>query len=391
MPDIALLALILVAIFAGYLFGRAEKKKQLVQAQQNPLSKEYFVGLNYLLNEQTDEAIETFIKALDLNNDTVDTYLALGSLFCRRGEVEKSIRVHQDLLARPSLTPDQSVRVQLELAKDYMTAGLLDRAEAMLADLSRQNSPFRTEASEQLLKIYEQEREWQQAVEVTESLFRLKGEYYGPRLAHLYCELAEDCLNRNDRAGARRCLRTAFSRDRDCVRASLILGRIEFEEGRDREVIRTLQKVSRQNYRYIPLSLDLLEKASGRSNSERAHAGYLSRCLSEHPDTSVVLALTNILVKSRDEGFALEFLTEQLRRNPSLKGLNALIDLQLYKPADGSLTSLRLLQEVIDKMLEGKAAYQCHSCGFSGKEMHWHCPRCLDWGTITPVQGIEGS
>ena len=390
MPDIALLALILVAIGAGYLFGRAEKKKQLLQAQQNPLSKEYFVGLNYLLNEQTDEAIETFIKALDLNNDTVDTYLALGSLFCRRGEVEKSIRVHQDLLARPSLTSDQSIRVQLELAKDYMTAGLLDRAEAMLADLSRQNSPFRTEASEQLLKIYEQEREWQRAVDVTEALFRSKGEFYGPRLAHLYCELAEACLSRNDRAGARRCLRTAFSRDRNCVRASLILGRIEFEEGRDRDAIRSLQKIARQDYRYIALSLPLLEKASQRSGSEKAYAGYLSRCLNEHPVTPIVLALTDMLVKSRDQDFALEFLASQLRNNPSLKGLRALIDLQLDNPVDGSLTSLRLLQEVIDKMLEVKPGYHCHSCGFAGREMHWRCPRCLDWGTITPAQGIEG-
>jgi lipopolysaccharide biosynthesis regulator YciM len=390
MPDVALLALIMVAMLAGYILGRAEKKKKKELLPQQQLSKEYFVGLNYLLNEQTDEAIETFIKALDLNNDTVDTYLALGSLFCRRGEVDKSIRVHQDLLARPSLTPAQSVRVQLELAKDYMTAGLFDRAEAMLVDLSRQNHDYRIEALQQLLKIYEQEKEWQKAIEITESLRRLCGDEYAPRLAHFYCEMAETCLKQSDRSGARKMIRTAFSRDRDCVRASLLLGRMEFEEGKDRDAIKILQRVSRQDDRYIPLSLDLLERACNRSGNQRTLGAYLGRCLNERPSAAVVLAMTAMLMNSRGESASLEFLTSQLRRTPSLKGLNALMNIQLSYPSEQSLTSISLLKEVTDQMLEVKPVYQCDACGFSGKEMHWHCPGCHGWGTVAPVQGVEG-
>ncbi|WP_422133897.1 lipopolysaccharide assembly protein LapB [Endozoicomonas sp. ALD040] len=390
MPDVALLALIMVAMLAGYLLGRAEKKKKKDHFPGRPLSKEYFVGLNYLLNEQTDEAIETFIRALDINNDTVDTYLALGSLFCRKGEVDKSIRVHQDLLARPSLTPLQSIRVRLELAKDYMTAGLFDRAEAMLVDLSSQNHEYRVDALEQLLKIYEREKEWQQAVEIAESLRKLSGEHYASRLAHLYCELAEEKLLHNDRSGARKFIRTAFSRDKNCVRASLILGQIEMEEGRDREAVKALQKVSIQDNRYVPLTLEMLETVCHRSHQQRALGSYLARCLNEKSGTAIILAMTAQLMNSRDEVSAMEFLTIQLRRQPSLRGLNALINIQLNHSSDPSLTSIKLLKEVTDQMLLEKPVYQCFSCGFSGKEMHWHCPGCDGWGTLAPIQGVEG-
>lgn len=390
MPDVALLALIMVAMLAGYLLGRAEKKKKKEHFPGHHLSKEYFAGLNYLLNEQTDEAIETFIKVLDLNNDTVDTYLALGSLFCRKGEVDKSIRVHQDLLARPSLTPLQSIRVRLELAKDYMTAGLFDRAEAMLVDLSRQNHEYRLDALQQLLKIYEREREWHQAVEVAESLHKLSGEHYASRLAHLYCEIAEEKLRHNDRSGARKFIRTAFYRDKNCVRASLILGRIEMEEGRDREATKVLQKVSTQDNRYVPLTLDMLETVCHRSHQQRVLGSYLARCLNEKPGTAVILAMTAQFMNSRGDVFAMEFLTSQLRRQPTLRGLNALINIQLNHPTEPSLTSIKLLKEVTDQMLVSKPVYQCLSCGFSGKEMHWHCPGCHEWGTLAPVQGVEG-
>ena len=391
MPDVALLALIVVAMLAGYLLGRRDlRKKNHSQSSSQPLSKEYFVGLNYLLNEQTDEAIETFIKALDLNNDTVDTYLALGSLFARRGEVEKSIRVHQDLLARPSLTSSQSLRVQLELAKDFMQAGLLDRAEAMLADMARNNHEYRPEALQQLLKIYEQEREWSKAVTVGEELRKTGADQYAVVLAHFYCEGALICLERNDRASARKAIRQAFTRDKNCVRASLLLARMEFDDGRYRDCIKALEKVALQNSHYVPLTLELLEQAYSRLGNVRGFTAFLGRCLIERPGGAVILAMTKVLASDRGDEQALRFLTDQLGKNPSLKGLNALMALQLRNPAVGSLQSIRLLKEMTDKMLELKPVYQCNSCGFSGKEMHWMCPGCHSWGAIAPVQGIEG-
>ena len=390
MPDIALLGLILAAILIGYLLGRRDQYRRS-QNQDRTLSKDYFVGLNYLLNEQTDEAIETFIKVLDINNDAVDTYLALGSLFCRRGEVEKSIRVHQDLLARPSLTPSQSMRVQLALAKDYFSAGLLDRAEAILVDVSRQNNAFRDKALLQLLTVYEREREWHSAIDVAEQLRRSQGEQYAVHLAHYYCEQAEIELRSNNRVATRKAIRNAFARDKNSVRASLLLGQIEFEEGNYKEAMKVLQRVSRQNMDYISLSIPLLEMTSERLNWRNNFGSYLARCLNERPTSAIILAMTRMLLKEQGEQRAIEFLTEQLEKYPTLKGVNVLINLQIRsRRADGGDNSLQLIHRLTEKILESRPVYSCISCGFSGAKMHWQCPGCHSWQTVKPIQGIEG-
>lgn len=389
MPDFALLGLILAAILIGYLLGRRDQYRRS-QNQDRTLSKDYFVGLNYLLNEQTDEAIETFIKVLDINNDAVDTYLALGSLFCRRGEVEKSIRVHQDLLARPSLTPSQSMRVQLALAKDYFSAGLLDRAEAILVDVSRQNNAFRDEALEQLLTVYEREREWHSAIDVAEQLRRSQGEEYAVYLAHYYCEQAEIELRGNNRVATRRAIRNAFARDKNSVRASLLLGQIEFEEGNYKESMKVLQRVSRQNMDYISLSIPLLEMISERLGWRNNLGSYLARCLNERPTSAIILAMTRMLLKEQGEQRAIEFLTSQLEKYPTLKGVNVLIDLQIRSRQLHGEGSLQLIYRLTEKILESRPVYSCINCGFFGEKIHWRCPSCHSWQTVKPIQGIEG-
>ena len=392
MPDIALLGVILAAILVGYILGRRDQTRRN-QDQDRSLSKDYFVGLNYLLNEQTDEAIETFIKVLDINNDAVDTYLALGSLFCRRGEVEKSIRVHQDLLARPSLTPNQSLQVQLALAKDYFSAGLLDRAETILVDISRQNNDYRDAALQQLLKVYERERDWHPAIEVAEQLRRSRGDQYAVYLAHYYCEQAEIDLRSNNRVATRRAIRNAFARDKNSVRASLLLGQIEFEEGNYKEAFKVLQRISRQNMDYISLSIPLLEMTSERLGSRSSMGSYLARCLNERPGSAIILAMTRLLLRDYGELRAIEFLTDQLEKCPTLKGVHVLINLQLrYKERGmtGVKDNLNLIHRLTEKILESKPVYSCENCGFSGEKMHWQCPSCHSWQAVKPIQGIEG-
>lgn len=389
MPDIALLGLVLAAIIIGYFFGWRDQKKKNA-GSSNRLSKDYFVGLNYLINEQTDEAIDVFIKALDLNDDTVDTYLALGSLFGKRGEVEKSIRVHQDLLARPSLTPQQSVCVQLALARDYFSAGLLDRAEAILVDISRQNHSMQREALRQLLKVYEHEREWSSAIEVAERLRKTGGEQYSVFLAHYYCEQSEISLQRNDRVLARRAVRQAFARDRYSVRASLLLGKIEFEEGRYKEVIKVLQRIFYQDVSFVPLSIPMLELCFERLGSYRGLGAYLGRCLNERPGSAVIIAMTRLLLRENGEQQAIHFLTSQLDRHPTLKGLHELIGIRLRYQGEEPGGGLQLIRRLTERILELKPVFACDHCGFSGKEMHWQCPGCHSWGAVKPIQGFEG-
>ncbi|WP_330925623.1 lipopolysaccharide assembly protein LapB [Candidatus Sororendozoicomonas aggregata] len=387
MPDLSLLVLIVVAIVIGYLLGLYSKRRAH-SVEVASFNKDYFVGLNYLLNEQPEEAIDTFINALDVNSDTVDIYLALGTLFCKRGEVERSIRIHQDLLARPSLTTSQSIKVQLDLAKDYMYAGLLDRAEAILVDIIQHNHEHKGEALQQLLKIYEQEREWLKAIDIAEKLRRSSSEStYYKRLAFYYCELADHHLNENDRIMARRCLRNAMGRDRDCVRASLLLGKMDYQEGRYRDAIKSLERISRQNNAYIPLGLPLLEKCYDHLSGKGGYGGYLARCLNEKRGSTVIVAMTRLLLKEKGVQHAIDFLITQLYKHPTLKGLNMLVELEY---ARGGEQSSPLFLEVTKNMLALKPVYACSACGFSGKEMHWQCPGCKKWGVTMPIQGIEG-
>ena len=389
MLDVALLGVILAAIVIGYLFGRRDQRKKH-QVRGRGVSRDYFVGLNYLLNEQTDEAIETFIKVLDVNNDTVDTYLALGSLFCRRGEVDKSIRLHQDLLARPSLTPKQSVRVQLALAQDYFSAGLYDRAESILAVLVRQNHDLRDEALQSLLSVYERERDWSSAVNIAEQLRSSLGDQYAIHLAHYYCELGELKLLDNRRVAARQAIRQAFSRDKNSVRASLLLGQMEFEEGNYKESVKVLQRIARQDIGFILLSIPMLELAYERLGNHRALRAYLEKCLSDSPGSAVILAITRMLLRDAGHQAAITFLTEQLEKHPTLKGLNVLMDLQIRYQSDKRLAELNIAHQLLNKILESRPVYHCYHCGFSGLKMHWQCPSCHSWQTVKPIQGVEG-
>lgn len=389
MPDIALLGLILAAIVIGYFLGWCDQERRRSDGS-GQLSKDYFVGLNYLINEQTDEAIGVFIKALNVNDDTVDTYLALGSLFSKRGEVEKSIRIHQDLLARPSLTPTQSFQVQLALAQNYSFAGLLDRAESILIDLSRQNHELLDQALQQLLRVYEQEREWEKAADVAERLRRTCGAHFSGILAHYYCERCEVALAQNDRVIARRLIRQAFSRDNNSVRASLLLGQMEFDEGSYKEAIKVLQRISVQDISFMPLSLPLLEKSFELTGSLRGFGAYLGRCLNERPGTAIIIAMTRLLIRESGESQAVNFLTAQLERHPTLRGLNELIDLRRRFQGDLPDNVLALIHRLTDRMVELKPVFSCAQCGFSGKEMHWQCPGCHNWGVVSPIQGFEG-
>ena len=223
--------LFLVAIIAGWLFGRVNlfgrKPKKTVNGN---LFEDYFVGLNYLLNDEPDEAIDTFINALEINSETIETHLALGALLRRRGKVDKAINVHQALLARPGLSKEFSDSTRLQLSLNYIAAGLLDRAERLSNELLVENSPAKWAALEQLITIYQTEKEWEKAIEASEALLRNPANKKDDRkkgaAAHYCCELAEQQLQANQQNKAREQIKRAFGFDRHSIRAALLLARL---------------------------------------------------------------------------------------------------------------------------------------------------------------------
>src|SRR6185437_13377966 len=234
-PLYVLAALLPVTFVLGWWASRQAGARRS-GAEVSELSSDYFRGLNYLLNEEQDKAIEVFLKLAEYNRDTVETHLALGNLFRRRGEVDRAIRLHQHLVSRPNLSEPMKTVALLELGEDYMRAGLLDRAEALFADLVAMNA-HAPSALRHLIAIYQHERDWNKAIEHARRLEVMTGEDEAPMIAQFYCELAERSRQHGARVEARDYLEQAFRCLPDCVRAWMLTGRLHAEEGQHAEAV----------------------------------------------------------------------------------------------------------------------------------------------------------
>ncbi|MCY4328597.1 MAG: lipopolysaccharide assembly protein LapB [Endozoicomonadaceae bacterium] len=392
MFDPTLLALILTSIFIGFLLGRWQpfSKKKTTFQDENNLNNEYFTGLNYLLNEQTDEAIDSFIKALELStDDNVKTYIIIGRLFRRRGEIEKAIQAHQDILARSSLTKEQSFQVQLELAHDYLKAGLLDRAEALLLELSQVEWSQKDEAVKSLLSVYEQEKEWQKAIDLIMELPHINVTM-AIQTGHYYAELANICLQQKEFLQARQNIKKSMAFDKRGVRSNLQLGLLEYKLGNYREATRVLQKIARKNPLFISESIELLEKCYEHIHTQHGLSTYLAYCLKNYPGIAVIAATTRKIAASQSDHEASQFAAERIIQHPSLKGMDFLIENQLHNIKGNGQQLVLLLRDIVKKILAAQPIYRCMNCGFEGKELHWRCPRCHVWGKIEPITGLEG-
>ncbi|RMG28013.1 MAG: lipopolysaccharide assembly protein LapB, partial [Gammaproteobacteria bacterium] len=211
------------------------------------INSEYFRGLNYLLDEQPDKAIEVFIRMVEVDNETVETHLALGNLFRRRGEVDRAIRIHQNLIARPTLDAEQRGQALLELGQDYMRAGLLDRAEGILREVDEKFPAFSLRALRLLLELYQQEKEWDKAIEVARRLERREKGGHAAEIAQFFCERAEAALAAGDLGTAQHYVREALTVEHECARALLLQGRLLLETGQPRQALRALRRIGEQD------------------------------------------------------------------------------------------------------------------------------------------------
>ncbi|TDX30224.1 lipopolysaccharide biosynthesis regulator YciM [Modicisalibacter xianhensis] len=394
MPDLLLLALLLAAIAIGWWLGRREAIKPHRQSQQQAsLSRDYFVGLNYLLNEQPDRAIETFVQALEVNSDTIETHIALGNLFRSRGEADRAVKIHQNLLARPSLTNAQSDQVQLELARDFLHLGLLDRSERLLQQVLRdtQNDTMRQAARRLLVDLFEREREWQQALDVALPQMVRQDQDIQRAAAHWHCELAQQDMQSASPALARKRLRQALSIDECCVRANWLLARLEQETGNYKAEIRFLRRIPEQDRDFAPVVLEPLRDAYYKLENEPGLEQYLRQSVAATPHISAVLMLAELVERREGIEEATRLVSEQLASTPSLRGIDYLMDLSLLDTTDAPQRErIALLKQHTEKLLAARPRFRCQRCGFSGGQLLWQCPSCRHWGTTKPITGLEG-
>ncbi len=386
LPTVALL--LPLAALSGWFFGRrgSERSRRVGVSE---LSSSYFRGLNYLLNEQPDKAIEVFLKLAEFNRDTVETHLALGNLFRRRGEVDRAIRVHQHLIARPNLSNEEKTVAMLELGEDYMRAGLLDRAETLFADLVAIDAHVPS-ALRHLINIYQHEKDWAKAIEHARRLEATNGESEGPMIAQFYCELAEQARNAKNFSAAQEQLEHAFESQPECVRAYIVLGRIEAQQGNLDAAAQAFERVAVLDADYVPEILPPLLDCYAKLQQMGRAEKFLVEIIERSQGISPVIALSKLYARTRGDEAAIEFLTRQLRQRPSVRGLMTLISASLDSSSGDARENLLILQDLTRKLVEGQAMYRCNKCGFGAKSHHWQCPSCKTWGSVRPIHGVAG-
>ena len=371
-----------LAGLAGWVIGR-RGGEQHSGSQVSKLSTTYFRGLNYLLNEQPDKAIELFLHVAELDKDTFETQVALGHLFRRRGEVDRAIRLHQGLAQRTDLTDIQKIQALAALGEDYMRAGLLDRAETVFNDLARldQRAP---QALKHLIGIYQSERDWEKAIANATRYEEVSGESMGKLVGQFECELADRQRANGDAASAREAIARAYTADPHSVRAGILEGRLESEAGNPQAAIRAYERAARHDPDFLPVILPaLLECYAGVGERTGARA-FLSEMGEHYRGIAPVLALTRMIEADEGVTAARKYLAQQLKDRPSVRGEAALIDLSLADGSDAQAT-LQDLKGITDQLLVRNPSYRCNRCGFGARSHHWQCPSCKEWGTVKPL------
>jgi lipopolysaccharide biosynthesis regulator YciM len=382
------LLLILLAALIGWYIGKHSQKELTIQSSQR-LHHDYFTGLNYLINEQPDKAVDVFIKMLEADTDTVETHLALGNLFRRRGEVDRAIRIHQNLIARPQLAKRDRVHALAELGQDYMRAGVLDRAERLFLELVGMHEEV-VPSLRYLLNIYQQQKDWEQAIAIAEKLQANANENMSAVIAHYYCELAEKAREQDNVVQTQRFLKKAQTIDKHCVRASFIQAQVEKSAKNYKAAINYYKRVKQQDPDFISEIVKPLAVCYEQLDRSHDLAEYLYECVNEYPGISVVIALVDHLQKTQGNKAAIIFLEKQIQLHPSLRGLNHLIYLYLATTEKQKQDHLLILYQLVSQLLKTRPIYRCTECGVAAMTLYWQCPGCKNWNTVRPIHGLEG-
>ncbi|WOJ94866.1 lipopolysaccharide assembly protein LapB [Congregibacter variabilis] len=400
MNEALVFLLLFAAVACGWWLGRRSLSGVSDSASGPP--SQYYRGLNYLLDGRPDGAVDQFISALEVNSETLETHIALGNVLRRRGEVDRAIRIHQNLLARPNLPRSQMHIAHLELARDYISAGLLDRAETLLLDLVAESDEQRDVSRQYLVEIYRSESEWQRAIDEAQALLpkrsllrgeppssQLSGQPMAIQLAHFYCEFAVEQAQEGKLEEARRLLQNALQSDPACARASLELGRFEGAAGNHRLAIDALTRVVEEHAEFLPEAIPALRECYAALGEEQALSTYLRRCLDEHPSTPLMIAVADDIHRDEGNAAAHKFLAERLAQGPSLRGLLRLIRIQQEEKQGVPGDSLSMLSILLHRLIEVRPAYRCDHCGFSARHLLWFCPGCKYWGTFRTIRTAE--
>jgi lipopolysaccharide biosynthesis regulator YciM len=369
----------------GWIAARVDIK-QLV-SESRSLPRGYFKGLNFLLNEQPDKAIDAFIEIVKLDPETAEMHFALGSLFRRRGETERAIRVHQNLLSRPDLPIEQQVHAQYELGMDYLKAGLLDRAEETFNLLV--DTQYGVQARRALLEIFQREKEWRRAIAAAEGLQESGAGAQHKEIAQFYCELAQDALVHMQPADAMQLLDKALQADRKSVRATMLYGDAQIAQGDVEGALKTWRRVEQQSVPHVALVAARLMDGYRKVGRPQEGVNLLRSYLSEASSIDLIEVVFKAVIELNGVDAAKQLVVEELRRNPTLLGLDKLLEARLMDAPANVWEELSMVKNLVHGYTQKLARYQCSHCGFKARQYYWQCPGCSKWETYPPRRTEE--
>jgi lipopolysaccharide assembly protein B len=369
----------------GWVAARIDIKHLINESRALPRS--YFEGLNFLLNEQPDQAIESFIEASRVDPETIELHFALGSLFRRRGETDRAIRVHQHLIERDGLGADQRLHALAELGQDYLKAGLLDRAEEIFLKL--RGTDRDEEALANLLEIYQQEKEWGKAIAIAEAMPEHADHLWQKEIAEFRCEMAAQAMADERHDEARRLLEDALQAHRKCVRATILLGELEQKLGAGETAIEHWKRIEQQNPVYLALIAEKLMRAFADLGRAEQGVSLLRGYLERHPSLDLLDAVFRSEMENVGPEAAYTLVRDELRRNPTLLGLDKLLEAQLLAAPPEKRADLELVKNLIHNHTRRVARYRCDACGFKARQFYWRCPGCGGWETYPPRRTEE--
>ena len=369
----------------GWIAARVDIKQLLSESRSLPGG--YFKGLNFLLNEQPDKAIDAFIEIVKLDPETVELHFALGNLFRRRGETERAIRVHQNLLARPDLPQEQQVHAQYELGQDYLKAGLLDRAEETFDKLI--DTQYGAQARRALLEIFQREKEWTRAIEAAHALQQSGAGGRQKEIAQFYCEMAQDELVHTHPDAALAVLEKALAADRKNVRATMLIGDAQLAKGDAEAALLTWRRVEQQSVPHVALVAQRLMDGYRAVGRPQEGANLLKVYLAEASSIDLLEVVFKAVLELDGVDAAKQLVSDELRRTPTLLGLDKLLEARLMDAPPEVRPELSLVKNLVHSHAQKLARYQCSRCGFKARQFYWQCPGCSNWETYPPRRTEE--
>jgi lipopolysaccharide biosynthesis regulator YciM len=383
-----LFLLLPVAAAYGWYMGR-RSAQQDKQQNANRLSREYVAGVNFLLSNQQDKAVDLFLDMLKEDSDAVEAHLTLGNLFRSRGEVDRAIRIHQSLMDSPALSFEQRLLATQQLGRDYMAAGFYDRAEEMFNQLIDEED-FRTGALQQLLQIYQATSDWNKAIETAEKLVKLGKVNRRVDIAHFYCELALLAMDNDDLDKAMSLLKKGAAADKNCSRVSIMMGRIFVAREEYSAAVNALQRVLDQDKEMVSETLPILQTCYQHLEKPEAWAEFLARCVALNSGAAAELLLVDVIERREGPENAQVYINQQLRQHPTMRMFHRLMDFHLSEAEDGrAKESLQVLRDMVGEQIRTKPRYRCQKCGFTSHSLYWHCPSCKSWASIKPIRGLD--